>query len=88
MRENTVIIYLRADDETEQRIIERSVSAPKPMYYQGQFLDTKLGEFIKLKGLNDASELEPDSFAQWMFPQLVAHRRPCIKVLQTSMGIR
>ena len=83
---NTVIIYLRADDETEQRIIERSVSAPKPMYYQGQFLDTKLGEFIKLKGLNDASELEPDSFAQWMFPQLVAHRRPLYQGIADQYG--
>ena len=83
---NTVIIYLRADDETEQRIIERSVSSPKPMYYQGQFLDTKLAEFIKLKGLNDASELEPDLFAQWIFPQLVAHRRPLYQGIADQYG--
>ena len=83
---NTVIIYLRADDETEQRIIERSVSSPKPMYYQEDFLETKLAEFIKLKGLNDASELEPDLFAQWMFPQLVTHRRPLYQGIADDYG--
>ncbi len=83
---NTVIIYLRADDETEHTLIERSVSAPKPMYYQEHFLDEKLAEYLKLKGAKDSSEIEPDGFAQWIFPELVAHRRPLYQGIADQYG--
>jgi len=83
---NTVVIYLRADDEIEQRIIERSVTSPKPMYYQEAFLDRKLAEYLSLEGLADTSEITPDHFAQWIFPELVVHRRPLYQGIADKYG--
>jgi hypothetical protein len=83
---NSIIFYLRADDETEQRIIERSVSAPKPMYYQEAFLDEKLATYIKLRRLKDVSEIVPDEFGQWIFPELVVHRRPLYQGIADQYG--
>ncbi len=86
LAKNSVIIYLRADDETEQRIIQRSVSAPKPMYYQESFLDEKLAEYLQLQDAKDESEIAPDAFAQWIFPELLVHRRPLYQGIADEYG--
>jgi len=83
---NTVVIYLRADEEIEQKIIERSITAPKPMYYQEAFLDKKLAEYMQLKDLGDPVEIVPDEFAQWIFPELVVHRRPLYQGIADKYG--
>ena len=83
---NSVIFYLRADTDTEQRIIERSVSAPKPMYYQEAFLDQKLTEYLKLRRIQEATDIVPDEFAQWIFPELVVHRRPLYQGIADQYG--
>jgi len=86
LAKNTVLFYLRADDETEQKIIQRSLSAPKPMYYQEAFLETKLAEYMSEKSYEDTDEIVPDEFSQWIFPELVVHRRPLYQGIADNYG--
>jgi hypothetical protein len=82
----TLILYLRADPEMEQELIQRAASNPKPMYYQEDFLDQKLNEYLKQEGLESAGDMVPDRFSQWIFPLLVEHRKPLYQALADEHG--
>jgi hypothetical protein len=86
LAENTVVLYIRADDDMEQELIHRSESNPKPMYYNEKFLKGQLNTYLDAEGLADADEMDPKAFARWIFPQLVKHRRPLYQALADKYG--
>jgi hypothetical protein len=76
LADNTLILYLQADDEMERELVRRAVSDPKPLYYNEKFLDNKLAEYLREAELDSPDRIVPDEFVRWIFPALVAHRRP------------
>ncbi|MCP4928129.1 MAG: ATPase [Gammaproteobacteria bacterium] len=86
LAENTVVLYIRADEDMEQELIHRSESNPKPMYYNEKFLISQLSTYLDTAGLSDADEMDPKAFARWIFPQLVQHRRPLYQALADKYG--
>lgn len=86
LAENTLILYLSPDADTERQLVQRAIDDPKPLYYQEPFLDTKLGEYLAESGLSSPDEIEPDEFVRWIFPALVAHRRPKYEALANAHG--
>ena len=86
LAENTLILYLKADEETERALVRRAVSDPKPLYYNEKFLDQKLAEYVNEAELQSPDEVVPDEFVRWIFPALVAHRRPKYEALAKRHG--
>ena len=86
LSKNTLIIYLRADPLMEEKIIQRAIDNPKPMYYQEEFLDLQLNEYLKKTGLNDVDEIIPDDFVRWIFPKHVENRRSKYQVIAEKYG--
>jgi NDP-sugar pyrophosphorylase family protein len=86
LAENTVVLYIRADDDMELELIRRAESKPKPMYYNEAFLRNRLGVYLNEQGLADADEMSPEDFARWIFPELVKHRRPLYQALADKYG--
>ena len=86
LAENTLILYLKADDEMERELVRRAVSDPKPLYYNERFLDQKLTEYVSEAELESADQIVPDEFVRWIFPSLVAHRRPKYEALAKRHG--
>jgi hypothetical protein len=86
LAEQTLILYLKPDDAMEQTLIQRAYDAPKPMYYQEEFLKRQLSEFCGTKGLAGPEQMVPDDFARWVFPHLIEHRRPAYEALAESHG--
>ena len=86
LAENTLILYLRADDEMERELVRRAVSDPKPLYYNEKFLDKKLAEYVAEAELESPDKIVPDEFVRWIFPSLVAHRRPKYEALAKRHG--
>lgn len=84
--ENTVIIYIRADEDMEQELIRRQAQNPKPLYYREAFLDEKLAEYMASMQIGKVEEIHPDEFVQWIFPKLVAHRRPLYEEIASRYG--
>ena len=84
--EHTVIVYLRADAQLEQTLIERAKHLPKPLYYQEWFLDQNLAEYLHIEGLSAPEEIHPDRFVQWIFPRLLEHRRPLYEAIAARYG--
>lgn len=86
LAEHTLILYLKADAELEQDLVRRAVSDPKPLYYNERFLDTKLTEYLAEAKLKSADDVVPDEFVRWIFPALVAHRRPKYEAMAARYG--
>ena len=86
LAENTLILYLKADEAMERELVRRAVSDPKPLYYNERFLDQKLGEYLAQAELDSPDRIVPDEFVRWIFPALVAHRRPKYEALAKHHG--
>ena len=86
LAENTLILYLCADEPMEEKLIQRAIDDPKPMYYQEAFLDEQLAEFLAETGLKGPAEIVPDEFVRWIFPHHVAHRRPKYQAIADAHG--
>ena len=86
LAENTLILYLKADDDMERELVRRAVSDPKPLYYNEKFLDQKLAEYVAEAELESPDKIVPDEFVRWIFPALVAHRRPKYEALAKRHG--
>ena len=86
LADNTLIIYIRADEEMERTLIQRAIDSPKPLYYQERFLDEKLAEYMHKEAVSEIDEIDPDKFVRWIFPKLVAHRRPLYQALADQYG--
>jgi len=86
LAENTVLLYVRADDDMEQELIKRAESTPKPMYYNEDFLRQRLDAYLQQESLSGADVINPEEFARWVFPELVKHRRPLYQALADQYG--
>lgn len=75
--ENTLILYIQVTNEAEEnKLIQRAVSAPKPLYYRPEFLTEYLALYLAENDLQYAAEMDPDDFARWVFPRLFHSRLP------------
>ena len=83
---HSVIVYLQADQGMEEDLIERAVHNPKPLYYQDKFLDNILPRYLTETQLESHDDIDPDQFVQWVFPHLVAHRRPLYEAIARDYG--
>lgn len=86
LAEHTLVIYLKPDAALEKVLVERAIRHPKPLYFQEPFLDEKLSEYMKLKGIALTDEIVPNEFVRWIFPALVEHRRPLYEGIADEYG--
>ena len=56
------------------------------MYYQEEFLDKQLGEFLAENDLKSPDEIVPDDFVRWVIPHHVKHRRPKYQSIADALG--
>ena len=86
LSENTVILYIQANDADEKRLIERATAAPKPMYYRAQYLDEQLEVYMQENSLEYVSMIVPDEFVRWVFPRLFYARIPRYEHIAKEYG--
>jgi hypothetical protein len=86
LAEHTLILYLQAGPEMEEKLVRRAVSDPKPLYYRDDFLDARLAEYLEEQGLRSAEEIDPDHFVSWIFPLLARDRRPRYEAAAEQYG--
>jgi len=83
---NTVILYLQADKEDEEFLIDRAASHPKPLYYREEFLDAQIAAYLQEKNLEFVTLIEPDDFVRWVFPKLFYSRVPRYESITREFG--
>ena len=82
----TLIIYIEADATVEALLKERQRACPKPLYYHQQFFQTQLQTYLAGCALESVAQMNPDDFVLWVFPKLVAHRRPRYRAIADEYG--
>ena len=86
LAEQSLILYIRADDEHESMLCKRAITHPKPLYFQESFLDQHLKEYLESNKLSSVDEIVPDEFSSWVFPKLLAHRKPLYEEIAQEYG--
>ena len=86
LAENSLILYIKANQGDEKRLIERSKSAPKPLYYRAEFLDEQLKLYMQEQQLEYVAMIDPDDFMRWVFPQLFYSRIPRYEAIAEKYG--
>lgn len=81
LRDNTLIIYIRANAAGEETLKRRAKSDPKPLFYHPSFIDRHLsGEPDDGKGVDRAE------FARRLFPLLLEDRKPRYEAFAEKYG--
>ena len=86
LAEHTLILYIRASQANESALIERARTHPKPLYYQADFLSAQLSTYLEENNLTYIAQIDPDVFVGWIFPRLLAHRKPKYEAIAQQYG--
>ena len=86
LAEETLVLYIRATKEDEERLIERAKSDPKPLYYRPEFLQKALDDYRAEFGNDYVACIDPDNFTRWVFPRLFRDRIPRYEAIAARYG--
>ena len=86
LAKNTLIIYIKTNKDAEKILIERSKNQPKPVYYHPDFFVSALQSYLAKNKLNYVAQINPDSFARWVFPRLIKDRLAKYQSLADQYG--
>ena len=86
LAKQTLVLYIRATKEDEERLIERAKSDPKPLYYRPDFLQQALDEYRAEFDNDYVACIDPDNFTRWVFPRLFRDRIPRYETLAAQYG--
>ncbi|MDO6798220.1 ATPase [Shimia thalassica] len=75
LSQNTLMVWIKGSDDHAAELAHRFDKAPKPMYYQPQFLKARWSEYLETNGLNE-HQVDPDAFVRWTYAAALAHRQP------------
>ncbi len=70
-----LLIWIKGDDAHTEELVRRFDRAPKPMYYQPEFLDRAWTDYRVEMGLRE-DQVNPDDFIRWTYARALAHRQP------------
>ncbi|QPZ91133.1 ATPase [Thioclava electrotropha] len=86
LSQNLLMVWIEGSEAHTEELINRFSRAPKPMYYQPEFLAAKWAEYRALKGVAEA-QVDPDDFVRWTYAQALAHRQPRYAAMAKSWGV-
>ena len=86
LAESTVILYIRATQRDEEALLERAETSPKPLFYREAFLDARLEEYLRDRGIPYVAMIDPDDFTRWVFPHLLGERGPRYEAIAREHG--
>lgn len=86
LAKHTLILYIKATEQDEHRLIQRAESDPKPLYYREAFLDEQLAIYMQENNLDYVAMIDPDDFVRWIFPKLFYSRIPRYEAIANQYG--
>ncbi len=86
LSEHTLILYLQANKEYEQILIDRAIQSPKPLFFREAFLDEHLNIYMKERDIDYIALIDPDDFSSWVFSQLFYSRIPRYEAIAQEYG--
>ncbi len=81
-----LLVWIKGDDSHTAELIKRFDRAPKPMYYQPQFLERSWDYYLNDNNIL-SSEVDPNHFVRWTYARALAHRQPRYQKMADTWGI-
>ena len=81
-----LMVWIKGSDAHTSELIRRFDRAPKPMYYQPDFLHDAWAEYLGTNGLKE-DNVDPDAFVRWAYSRALAHRQPLYEAMARNWGI-
>ncbi|MFD1795460.1 ATPase [Paracoccus aurantiacus] len=75
LEKHLLMVWIKGTDAHTEELVRRFDRAPKPMYYQAEFLDGAWRAYRIEKGLRE-DQVDPDDFIRWTYARALAHRQP------------
>lgn len=82
-----LMVWIEGSDDHTDELVRRFDRAPKPMYYQPEFLEKAWIKYRVERGLN-GDEVNPDDFVRWTYAQALAHRQPRYAAMARNWGVK
>lgn len=70
-----LMVWIKGSDDHTSELVRRFDRAPKPMYYQPDFLHEAWKEYRATHSVDDKN-CNPDHFVRWTYARALAHRQP------------
>jgi hypothetical protein len=86
LSEHVLPIWIEGSDGHTAELIRRFDRAPKPMYYQPEFLHTAWAEY-QLETGHSPDQIDPDAFVRWTYARALAHRAPRYAAMARNWGL-
>ena len=80
------IVLIEGDETHADALKARFAAAPKPMYYNEDFLRTVWTDYLAETGVDEAA-VDPDAFIRWGFARLIDWRRPRYEAIARNWGV-
>ncbi|MEL6643501.1 MAG: ATPase [Pseudomonadota bacterium] len=86
LTEHLLPVWIEGSEAHTQELIQRFDRAPKPMYYQPDFLRAAWADYLaQTDDTEDA--VDPDAFVRWTYARALAHRQPRYRAMADKWGI-
>ncbi|WP_170557602.1 ATPase [Ruegeria atlantica] len=82
----TLMIWIKGDEDHTAELIRRFDKAPKPMSYQPEFLTRVWDEYLAEHGYAP-EDVDPDAFIRWTYARALAHRQPRYQAMADNWGV-
>ena len=81
------MIWIEGSEDHTEELIRRFTRAPKPMYYQPQFLNARWADYLAETGLSPDA-VNPDDFIRNTYAAALHHRAPLYRDMAKNWGLR
>ena len=83
---HTLMVWIEGTEAHTDELIRRFDAAPKPMYYQPDFLNGLWRNYLEDTGLAPDA-VDPDAFVRFAYARALAHRAPLYAAMARNWGI-
>ncbi len=82
----TLMVWIQGTEAHTAELVRRFDRAPKPMYYQPDFLHAAWDAYRAETG-GAADAIDPDAFVRWTYARALAHRQPRYAAMARGWGV-
>jgi hypothetical protein len=75
LAEHVLFVWIEGTEAHTAELVRRFDRAPKPMYYQPDFLVAAWSAYLA-QTAGEESSVDPDAFVRWTYARALAHRQP------------
>ncbi|MCC5983335.1 MAG: ATPase [Rhodobacteraceae bacterium] len=79
-------VWIEGSEAHTAELVRRFDRAPKPMYYQPDFLRAAWAEYRAAHALAEDA-VDPDAFVRWTYARALAHRAPRYAAMARNWGV-